>query len=312
MSLERTWTRNQDNTAWVLCGETGGITTTSIVEDPANSGIYTYTSEDGTQTSWDTSPDPEITSVDENTDINIWYDTSSMSQDTQDQIVLMGTLFLKQSLLPFYGGDLGQLSTAQANVDAGTKYDARVRVLPVGEDNIKQVLRDNRGGRPSTSSGGDRSSPQYYVGTSGIINITFNDEESTHNGGYHNFFSGSGRFDPFATRKSNYNAAIAEYRGYIDDAVAAGYPNFYKTAWMPTEAIQNDRPVDGPEGTAANRRQHNNFIHSVTYGIGEYAGIYGASDYHAAGNWLLYTEVDDFGSAAYYNSVVLDILSQFK
>lgn len=288
MKVKRTW--KFDNGTWEHCDDTSNEVITTLVQGDNDS--YTYTSENGTQTSWyGAGANFDFTGiVDVNTDINIWIDTTSLGVISISEITLMKNKYLKETLLPYYGGDYNLPLTHPTNVAASTAYNLRTEVIQNGSERFLEWI-------------GNKA---LRAGASGVINIIFQDEasDSYHVGENLNALV----FDPSAARTSRYNTDLNIYR----TRVFAAPTGFYKSAVIAYQA----RGAEGgsllhPYGKTL-RKNFNNFIHSMTYGIGNYADTNGVSDYYAEGNWIFYPNALDNSPAVYWNNIVLDIISQFK
>lgn len=279
---------------------------TSIVEDPAQ--VYTYTSETGKQTTWTTAAGLSDAVIDEYTDINFWLDgsdsiakatteTGSTISHTNPEIINMINNFLKPMLFPFYGGDSSLPSTDPINVTAEIAYTERVNIITsINERFLEDIVNQ-----------------PLNPGASGVINIVFQDEA---NSTYHADFTGSASLDPESTPTTDYITDIAAYRSLVDS-----WPDgFYKTAIISFFEQGNDdgtaEPTGEPSyvegGTNENRRQFNNLIHAMSYGIGAYAGVNGVSDYRNNKTWVHSSKVRIDRSSAYYFKIVFDAISKFR
>jgi len=260
-----------------------------VIEDQTNlvrSGYnLTLTSLTGVETTIDLSA---LTWITPTTDINIFYDSSgSVSAITQDELGDMITYYLKNSLLPYYGYDASLPANDPINIAADAAYSSRVAMTAFSSERFLNEMSTN--GAAS-------------AGATGVINIVFQDESST---AYHILHGSNVRFDPTATRTSTYNTDIANYRSLVN-----GQANgFYKGAVISWDHAGGGDPTDGSE---SNRRGFSNFVHSVTYGIEQYAGTSGVSDYTSRGDWVFYPEIQDNSSAAYYTKTILNLLSEFN
>ena len=289
MKVKRTW--KFDNGAWKHCDDTSNEVITTLVQGDNDS--YTYTSEDGTQTSWyGAGANFDFTGiVDVNTDINIWIDTTSLGAISISEITLMKNKYLKETLLPYYGGDYNLPLTHPTNVAASDAYNLRTEVIQkTGERFLEWI--------------GNKA---LRAGASGVINIIFQDESSSN---YHvgqTTENDGGVFDPSDARRSNYNTDLNIYR----TRVFAEPTGFYKSAVIAYQS-RSVEPARNTVDWKRLRKNFNNFIHSMTYGIGNYADTNGVSDYYAEGNWIFYPNALDNSPAVYWNNIVLDIISQFK
>ena len=87
--------------------------------------------------------------LDENTEINIYFDSSGSMSSTYAPLVAMNATILKPCLLSAYNNN-------------STLYDQRVKVIPIGDERIFQWM-NNTGSTPSITK---------------VINLVFSDENS--------------------------------------------------------------------------------------------------------------------------------------
>lgn len=171
-----------------------------------------------------------LSSIDENTQINIFVDTSGSMPTTVTRLNTMRDTLLKDCLIQFYNGN-------------ETLYNNNVRVINFSDERtfINTVL-----GRLGTNSGVTR-----------VINIVFQDEADNR---YH--IGTNDPFDPFAARRTDYNADITSFRNTLNTVT----PNYY--TGIVFTVLTNGNGFLTWRG----------FIDSVKNGTGNYAVPFGLSD----------------------------------
>jgi hypothetical protein len=127
--------------------------------------------------------------IDENTKINIFFDSSGSMDDTLPPLQTMRTTILKNCLLPFYNNN-------------SSKYDSLVTITSIANERTFNWLTTTSGSTANVSK---------------VINLVFTDENSPYNAGIENTTFNSG------TRSGTYNTDIAALRNVLDSAPNSGY-----------------------------------------------------------------------------------------
>jgi hypothetical protein len=122
--------------------------------------------------------------IDENTEINIFFDSSGSMNSTLSPLQTMRSTILKECLLPFYNND-------------GTLYDQNVTITSIGDERTFDWLSKTATGENTTK----------------VINLAFTDENTPYN-------AGNGQSDTLwqTVRTGTYNNDILQLRNVLSSA----------------------------------------------------------------------------------------------
>ena len=211
--------------------------------------------------------------IDDETEINIFFDDSGSMDDTEVPLNLMATTILKNCLLPFYNND-------------SALYDSRVRVISFSDD---------------TNPGSIPLWPPPYIGTergyaclattgttssiTKVINLVFQDEASPI------YTTGGPTWSNLTPRTAAFDEDMALLRSNIDN----NPPNYILGEYF---------QVNQAATAGSNFKQ---LLEAVQDGLGQYTGINGLSDKTEIHN--TYDVTDGNPDPQYYMDLIITAIN---
>ena len=240
--------------------------------NPATSAPYVPTCPDGSPVSYCNGAPSCITTVacntvieiDENTEINIWFDNSGSMDSTLAPLQEMQSTILKNCLLPIYNND-------------SALYDKKVRVLTMYDRNGRKWDFTERFIRCISTERNFQRDPDTKVKL--VINLTFADESDDYGYGVANAFVSTTRAavfdsDVVLAKTSLTNAASANYiiKGYAFRVSTKS--NYYKGFRELTQATFKDIGVYAPPYNLSTESDNGLFKYSLDITPGTTAAYY--------------------------------------
>lgn len=240
--------------------------------NPATNAPYVPTCPDGSPVSYCNGAPSCLTTVecnaiieiDENTEINIWFDNSGSMNSTLAPLQTMQSTILKNCLLPIYNND-------------SALYDKKVRVLTMSDKVAGKWSYTERFIRCISTERNFQRDPDTKVKL--VINLTFADEADIYGYGDDEVFSSASRTTGFDSdivlaKTSLTNAATANYiiKGYAFRISTNN--NYYSGFRGLTEATFKDVGVYAPPYNLSTESDNGLFKYNLDVTPGSTAAYY--------------------------------------